>query len=136
MVKIIDKIRKLEQNELGSQPFFSFEYFPPKTEAGLENLYLRIDRMTLMQPLFVDITWGAGGSTKDLTLSISKYCQTFLGVDAMMHLTCTSMTIPNIKAALLAAKQAGIKNILALRGDPSKGSGTWEPIDGITICFL
>eukprot|EP00596_Hydrurales_sp_CCMP1899_P010089 CAMPEP_0119050284 /NCGR_PEP_ID=MMETSP1177-20130426/68963_1 /TAXON_ID=2985 /ORGANISM="Ochromonas sp, Strain CCMP1899" /LENGTH=583 /DNA_ID=CAMNT_0007028485 /DNA_START=192 /DNA_END=1940 /DNA_ORIENTATION=+ len=124
MVKIIDKIEHAPK----SQPFFSFEFFPPKTEAGIENLYLRIEKMTASQPIFVDFTWGAGGSTKDLTLAISKYTQTYLGVDVLMHLTCTSMTIESLKEILISARAAGIQNILALQGDPPKGAVSWKPI--------
>jgi methylenetetrahydrofolate reductase (NADPH) len=127
MVKIIDKILQAQ----ASEPFFSFEFFPPKTDSGVENLYLRMDRMTSLQPIFVDITWGAGGSTKDLTLAISEYTQTYFGVEVLMHLTCTNMTVSEIKNILAVAKEAGIQNILALRGDPPKGVVTWEPISGI-----
>jgi methylenetetrahydrofolate reductase (NADPH) len=124
MVKIIDKIKLAPK----SQPFFSFEFFPPKTEAGVENLYLRMDRMTGLQPIFVDITWGAGGSTKDLTMAISEYTHTYFGVDVLMHLTCTNMKVEELKQILSAARDAGIENILALRGDPPKGAISWEPI--------
>jgi methylenetetrahydrofolate reductase (NADPH) len=126
MVKIIDKIMTAPK----TQPFFSFEFFPPKTEAGVENLYLRMDRMTSLQPVFVDITWGAGGSTKDLTMAISEYTHTYFGVDVLMHLTCTNMRIEELKIILLAAREAGIENILALRGDPPKGAVSWEPVSG------
>ncbi|KAJ1434432.1 FAD-linked oxidoreductase-like protein [Ochromonadaceae sp. CCMP2298] len=125
MVKIIDKIRANTQ-----EPFFSFEFFPPKTEAGVENLYQRMDRMTSLQPLFVDITWGAGGCTKDLTMAICEYTQTYFGIDALMHLTCTNLTIGEIKRILQSAREAGIQNILALRGDPPKGAIAWEPTPG------
>ena len=125
MVKIIDKI-----NQSISAPFFSFEFFPPKTEAGVENLYLRMDRMTALQPIFVDITWGAGGCTRDLTMAISEYTQTYFGVDALMHLTCTNLTLSNLKDILKNARELGIQNILALRGDPPKGALQWEPISG------
>lgn len=125
MVKIIDKI-----NSNSSIPFFSFEFFPPKTEAGVENLYLRMDRMTGLQPIFVDITWGAGGCTKDLTMAIAEYTQTYFGVDVLMHLTCTNLTIENIKEILRSAREVGIQNILALRGDPPKGAIQWEPTPG------
>lgn len=125
MVKIIDKI-----NQSISAPFFSFEFFPPKTEAGVENLYLRMDRMTALQPIFVDITWGAGGCTRDLTMAISEYTQTYFGVDALMHLTCTNLTLSNLKDILKNARELGIQNILALRGDPPKGALQWEPIPG------
>ena len=102
-------------------PYFSFEFFPPKTEAGTENLYLRMDRMTSLQPIFIDVTWGAGGSTKDLTMAISQYSQTYFGVEVLMHLTCTNLTVDALKEILNAARAAGIQNILALRGDPPKG---------------
>lgn len=127
-MKIIDKIKAelASTNSLG--PFFSYEFFPPKTEAGTENLYLRMERMTAMNPLFVDITWGAGGSTKDLTMAISSYTQTYFGTEVLMHLTCTNLTVAEIKQILCAAKDAGIQNILALRGDPPKGAVSWEPI--------
>jgi methylenetetrahydrofolate reductase (NADPH) len=82
MVKIIDKIRANTQ-----EPFFSFEFFPPKTEAGVENLYQRMDRMTSLQPLFVDITWGAGGCTKDLTMAICEYTQVGIVCEDSSYLT-------------------------------------------------
>mmetsp|Transcript_6984 Transcript_6984/g.7628 ORF Transcript_6984/g.7628 Transcript_6984/m.7628 type:complete len:602 (+) Transcript_6984:78-1883(+) len=125
MVKIIDKLRNHPV-----EPYFSFEFFPPKTEAGVDNLYLRMDRMTALQPLFVDVTWGAGGCTKDLTMAICEYTQTYFGVDVLMHLTCTNLKVEEIKTILKAAKDAGIQNILALRGDPAKGSIAWEAYPG------
>eukprot|EP01038_Epipyxis_sp_PR26KG_P005738 gene5738-7922_t len=126
MVKIIEKIR----NNSSAYPYFSFEFFPPKTEAGVDNLYLRMDRMTALQPLFVDITWGAGGCTKDLTMAICEYTQTYFGVDVMMHLTCTDLTKEELKHILNTARSLGIRNILALRGDPAKGSISWAPVPG------
>jgi methylenetetrahydrofolate reductase (NADPH) len=125
MVKIIEKLR-----DTLIEPYFSFEFFPPKTEAGVENLYLRMDRMTSLQPLFVDVTWGAGGSTKELTMAICEYSQTYFGVDALMHLTCTNLAVDEIKRILKTARDMGIQNILALRGDPAKGSISWEPYPG------
>jgi len=122
--KIIDLMHSHKQS-LG--PFFSFEFFPPKTEAGTENLYLRMERMTSLQPIFVDITWGAGGSTKELTMAIAEYTQTYFGVEALMHLTCTNLSVDEIKIILKAARDSGIQNILALRGDPPKGAVSWEP---------
>lgn len=124
-MKIIDKLRNHPV-----EPYFSFEFFPPKTEAGVDNLYLRMDRMTALQPLFVDVTWGAGGCTKDLTMAICEYTQLYFGVDALLHLTCTNLSIEDIKKILKAAKDIGIQNILALRGDPAKGSIAWEPYPG------
>jgi len=125
MVKIIDKLLNHPV-----EPYFSLEFFPPKTEAGVENLFLRMDRMTALQPLFVDVTWGPGGSTKDLTMAICEYTQKYMGVDALMHLTCTNLKVEEITTILQAAKDAGIQNILALRGDPAKGSIVWEAYPG------
>lgn len=131
MSKIIDKINlaiACKKDGQTIQPYFSLEFFPPKTEAGVENLYIRMDRMTSLQPIFIDITWGAGGSTKDLTIAIAEYTQTYFGVDVLMHLTCTSMTNEDLKEVLLVARKCGIRNILALRGDPPKNSTKWKPI--------
>lgn len=110
--------------------FCSFEFFPPKTAAGVENLYMRIDRLASLEPLFIDITWGAGGSTAELTLQIAANAQRYLGQEVLMHLTCTNLSVDKIKAALAEARQAGIENILALRGDPPKGATAWEKCEG------
>ncbi len=132
-MKIIDKIQaEIASPDEDRVPFFSFEFFPPKTEAGVDNLYLRMERMTATEPIFVDITWGAGGSTKDLTMAISEYTQTYFGTEVLMHLTCTNLTVDEVKGILVAARAAGIQNILALRGDPPKGAINWRPIkDGL-----
>lgn len=113
-MKVIDKIRDYQR--LG-KPFFSFEYFPPKTETGLHNLYSRLDRMAGLEPCFIDITWGAGGSTSDTTLQLSQDAQTYFGLDVMMHITCAGMTEDKLRFALDKAKNCGIRNIMALRGD-------------------
>tara|TARA_B100000315_G_scaffold260911_1_gene327223 strand:- start:3857 stop:5617 length:1761 start_codon:yes stop_codon:yes gene_type:complete len=129
-MKISDKIA--EYREQG-KPFYSFEFFPPKTELGLKNLYDRIDRMVSLNPAFIDITWGAGGSTADLTMEISKTIQKYFGVDVMMHLTCTNMPETSITEVLDEAKDSGLSNILALRGDPPGGEENWtEQNDGFS----
>lgn len=125
--KIADKIA-YRQNE--GRPFFSFEYFPPKTETGVTNLYQRVERMTVAEPLFCDVTWGAGGSTSDLTLDLSGNIQQYLGVDVMMHLTCTNMPSGKVLDGLDGAKARGIRNILALRGDPPAGKEWTKCEDG------
>ena len=101
-----------------TKPFISVEYFPPKTEAGLQSLYHKIERIKNFRPLFVDITWGAGGSTSDLTLDLTLYCKEKVQIRPNMHLTCTNMNLEKIKDALNKCKAHGIRNILALRGDP------------------
>ena len=121
-VKIIDKINDFERQKL---PFYSFEFFPPKTQAGLQNLYSRIERMALLEPAFVDITWGTGGKSGETTLDMSHNIQKYFGLDVMMHLTCAEMTPPEVDKVLKQSKEAGLRNILALRGDPPNGK-TWE----------
>jgi len=125
-MKIIDKINRAIQE---NRPFFSFEYFPPKTESGVQNLYERMDRMIQLGPEFVDCTWGAGGSTSTLTLEISAFAQKFCGVDTMMHMTCTNMKVEELTNSLYKAKAEGIQNIVALRGDPPRGED-WKKIEG------
>ncbi|GME93427.1 unnamed protein product [Ambrosiozyma monospora] len=117
-IKITDKINKLEKDE----PFFSLEFFPPKTENGLRNLYARLGRMSLLGPSFVTVTWGAGGTTAEKTLDLAITCQKELGLTTCLHLTCTNTSKEVIDDALKTAKANGIKNILALRGDPQRDS--------------
>jgi methylenetetrahydrofolate reductase (NADPH) len=123
-MKIIDKI-----NDLGNNIFYSFEYFPPKTSNGLQNLYLKIEKMGRLEPLFADVTWGAGGTTSELTLDICKNLQNIVCLETQMHLTCTNMKKDRFITALDEAKNNNIRNILALRGDPPKGSKNWNPAD-------
>jgi len=121
--KIIDLINKKED---GSKPFVSIEFFPPRTETGVKNLYSRMERMKKsINPLFSDVTWGAGGSTAELT----------------MHLTCTNMEKDGdpkkgVHSALETAKANGILNIVALRGDPAAGQDEWKAADGGFTCAL
>lgn len=115
-IKITDKIASLGENE----PFFSLEFFPPKTESGMRNLYARLGRMSLLGPLFVTVTWGAGGTTSEKTTDLAVTCQEDLGLTTCMHLTCTNTPKSVIDEALKKAKDSGIRNILALRGDPAR----------------
>lgn len=117
------------QNKKSFNPswYYSFEFFPPKTEAGLDNLFTRIDRMTRrLEPLFIDVTWGSAGSTSARTMAVASYAQRYCGVDVLMHLTTTGMTRDAIVSVLQQAKMHGIRNILALRGDPPKGKRSWQ----------
>lgn len=131
--KIIDKLNdKITKGE----PFFSFEYFPPKTDEGVANLKERQMRMVALGPTFCDITWGAGGSTADVTLDVARSMQQEVGMETMMHLTCTNMPVEKLKEALTKAKESGIRNILALRGDPPKGQEHFEQVEGGFACAL
>lgn len=101
--------------------YFSLEFFPPKTQAGFTNLQARLARMVqAFRPLFVTVTWGAGGSTATKSLELAEICQRQLGVPTVLHLTCTNMNQRLIDEALEACRDVGIRNILALRGDPPR----------------
>ncbi|KAI1615194.1 methylenetetrahydrofolate reductase [Exophiala viscosa] len=104
-----------------SSDYFSLEFFPPKTSSGFSNLQARLARMaTALRPLFVTVTWGAGGSTATKSLELAEVCQRQLGLTTVLHLTCTNMKRSAIDEALEGAKEVGIRNILALRGDPPR----------------
>ncbi|KAF8537061.1 methylenetetrahydrofolate reductase-domain-containing protein [Trichophaea hybrida] len=117
MQKITDKIAALPPGEA----FHSLEFFPPKTEMGFQNLTARLERMALaLRPLFVTVTWGAGGSTSTKSLQLAEVCQSHLNLTTCLHLTCTNMSKKLLDDALESAKDIGIRNILALRGDPPR----------------
>ncbi|CAD6579082.1 MAG: hypothetical protein TREMPRED_002349, partial [Tremellales sp. Tagirdzhanova-0007] len=126
-MRITDKLAKAERE---GRPFWSFEFFPPRTAQGLQNLFDRIERMRELGPEFIDITWGAGGKNADLTSSLVQVCQETIGLECCMHLCCTEMPREKVELALAQAKSHGCENILALRGDPPKGTSTWEPTPG------
>ena len=132
--KIVTLIKEW-QAENGDKPFVSFEYYPPRTEEGVKNLYSRMDRMAKQNPLFADITWGAGGSTSELTVDIALEMQK-KGLVPNMHLTCTNMEATKVSEALASCKESGIKNIVALRGDPPKGQDEWKATEGGFTCAL
>ncbi|KAI0703567.1 methylenetetrahydrofolate reductase-domain-containing protein [Cytidiella melzeri] len=124
-MKLSDKMKSYK----GDRPFFTLEFFPPKTDQGFENLVARIGRLSGLNPLAISITWGAGGSTRERSLDLAGLAQEEYGIDTIMHLTCTNMEKGSIDAALKSAKERGITNILALRGDPPRGDEAWIPTD-------
>ncbi|CBN79552.1 conserved unknown protein [Ectocarpus siliculosus] len=136
--KIIDLIQASAKEALteGGAGFQSLEFFPPRTDTGVMNLMDRLGRMKATKPLFVDFTWGAGGSTADLTLDLTTRTKKEHGLVPNMHLTCTNMPVDKIDHALAQCKEHGIRNIVALRGDPPTGSDTWEAAEGGFTCAL
>jgi len=116
--------------------WFSFEYFPPKTDEGVKNLKKRILRMKNLGPLFTDFTWGAGGSTSELTLKLTSAAKNEMGTVANMHLTCTNQAVSMCGEALVACKKVGVRNIVALRGDPPRGQEKWEATADGFSCAL
>ncbi|KAL3621577.1 Methylenetetrahydrofolate reductase 2 [Castilleja foliolosa] len=134
-MKVIEKIREATAAN-DDRVVFSFEFFPPRTEDGVENLFERMERMVVHNPTFCDITWGAGGSTADLTLEIANRMQNMVCVETMMHLTCTNMPVEEIDNALTTIKSKGIQNVLALRGDPPHGQDKFVQVEGGFACAL
>jgi methylenetetrahydrofolate reductase (NADPH) len=113
------------------QPVISFEFFPPKTEEGERAFFEKsVPVLAALKPDYCSVTYGAGGSTRDKTLSIVERIQRDHQLPAMMHLTCVSSTAEQIREVLAEAKKRGIKNILALRGDPPGGTGEFQKTDG------
>jgi len=112
------------------RPVFSFEFFPPKTEAGERNLYSALAELRTLQPSFVSVTYGAGGSTREKTIEIVKRIRDEYGLEAMAHFTCVGATVPQLRETLDEMRVAGIDNVLALRGDPPAGQEAWTKTDG------
>jgi methylenetetrahydrofolate reductase (NADPH) len=108
----------------------SFELFPPKTAAGEDALWRNLAELMTFQPSFVTCTYGAGGSTRDKTLEIVTEVQRRHGCAVASHLTCVGSTADQLRSYLATAKDRGIENIVALRGDPPRGETTFTPVAG------
>ena len=121
------RIDTLLQND---GPVFSFEFFPPKTERGELNLYEALGELRELEPSFVSVTYGAGGSTRERTIEIVKQIKREQGMEAMAHFTCVGASVPQLRAVLDEMLGAGIENVLALRGDPPAGEESWTKTDG------
>ena len=101
----------------------SFEFFPPKTDVMEERFWESVHKLAPLHPRFVSVTYGAGGSTRERTLRIVKQVRAETGVDAGAHLTCVGASRDEVNEVIHAYKTAGIKRIVALRGDPPEGVG-------------
>jgi methylenetetrahydrofolate reductase (NADPH) len=113
------------------RPVISFEFFPPRTDEGDRSLLEKtIPTLMALKPDYCSVTYGAGGSTREKTLMIVDRIQRQHGLTAMAHLTCVNSTKEQLRAVVNEARELGIKNILALRGDPPGGSGEFRKIEG------
>lgn len=112
------------------QPAFSFELFPPKTDEGLASLRQRLPRLADLGPDFMTVTYGAMGSTRERTLEIASQILQQVGVETAHHLTCVGCTGEEIDELLGQIREAGIENIVALRGDPPRGETEFKPPPG------
>lgn len=110
-------------------PPFSFEFFPPKTEEGEANLFEAIEQLVPLDPAYVSVTYGAGGSTREKTIDIVSRIRDEYGIEAMAHFTCVEATVDELKETLDELQRRGVENVLALRGDPP-GGGEWAATEG------
>jgi methylenetetrahydrofolate reductase (NADPH) len=109
----------------------SFEFMPPRDEAGAAQLWQAIEDLEPYEPTFVSVTYGAGGSTRDTTVQITGRIARETSLRAMGHLTCVGHTRAELVEILESYRDAGVRNILALRGDPAEGpSAPWTPTPG------
>src|SRR5919112_3873950 len=123
---------RIDERLADGGPSFSFEFFPPKTEDGARNLATALDELSGMDPTFVSVTYGAGGSLsqREKTVDIVAGIKEDFGLEAMAHFTCVNATTEELRATLDWMRDAGIANVLALRGDPPQGATEWTATEG------
>ena len=109
------------------RPLFSFEFFPPKDDRGVDALFDTVANLKPLGPAFVSVTYGAGGSTREKTVAITRRIKREAGIEAMAHLTCVGHGRDEIGRLLEEYEEAGIENIMALRGDPPRGDTEFVP---------
>ena len=112
------------------RPVFSFEFFPPKTDKGYDNLRATLYSLRQDQPHFVSVTYGAMGTTRGRTVEVVKWIKEELGIEAMAHFTCVGATVDELRETVDEIESAGVENVLALRGDPPAGETEWTPTEG------
>jgi methylenetetrahydrofolate reductase (NADPH) len=112
------------------EPVFSFEFFPPRSPVGEQNLARALSELQPMAPDYVSVTYGAGGSTREGTIECVLKIKRELGLEAMAHLTCVNATVDELRGVLDRMRDGGVENVLALRGDPPRGQTRWTKTDG------
>lgn len=113
------------------RPLVSFEFFTPKTAEGSRTFFDQtLPALARLRPDYCSVTYGAGGSTREKTLEMVQRIQDDHAIPAMAHLTCVGSTRGEIQGLLTEARSRGIRNLLALRGDPPAGQAVFEPVPG------
>jgi methylenetetrahydrofolate reductase (NADPH) len=108
----------------------SFELFPPKTPQGVTSLFQHVARLVEYRPSYITCTYGAGGSTQELTLEIVSRVHREFRVPVATHLTCVGRTVQQLREYLCKAQSLGVENVVALRGDPPRGDTAFRPVEG------
>ena len=108
----------------------SFEFFPPKDDAGFDDLFRTIAALKPLDPSYVSVTYGAGGSTRRKTVELVKKIKHEISIESMAHLTCVGATRQEIQSVLDDLQAAGVENVLPLRGDPPKGQSEFVKTEG------
>ncbi|MBI4587069.1 MAG: methylenetetrahydrofolate reductase [NAD(P)H] [Planctomycetes bacterium] len=114
----------------GQRPVISFEVFPPRTEAAIENFRKVLPELIGLQPDFMTVTFGAMGSTREQTIDIAREIKEKHRLETACHLTCVGSTRQEIDALLDRIAACGIQNVVALRGDPPKGETQFRAVEG------
>jgi methylenetetrahydrofolate reductase (NADPH) len=110
-----------------SRLMFSLEFFPPKTDEAMIQLFETLAEVKKLNPGYISVTYGAGGGTQDKTIDIVKHAKGEIGLETMAHLTCVGHSRQEIKSILNELQISGIENVVALRGDPPKGEARFIP---------
>ena len=118
---------KIDELLANKRPVFSIEFFPPKTDDGVAQLYETVEALRPLAPDYVSVTYGAGGATRDGTVEVADRIQNEYGIEVMAHLSCVGETRDGLAAILERFAEIGIENVLALRGDPPRGDDAFEP---------
>lgn len=121
------KDRSLQHRFASPEPIFSIEFFPPKSEAAAEQLLKTAGEMQAYAPDFASITYGAGGSTRSRTLKYARQLVQDYNYTVMPHLTCVGHSRDDLIGIVREFKEAGLRQIMALRGDPPKGETDFKP---------
>ncbi|MEM8713075.1 MAG: methylenetetrahydrofolate reductase [NAD(P)H] [Planctomycetota bacterium] len=123
--------KRIAEIYASGHPVFSFEFFPPKTDKGAINLMkTAADLKASVEPDFISVTYGAGGTTRDRTHEVVTRIQDELGVTGLAHLTCVGANAEEISSVVSRLENAGVRNVLALRGDPPEGAEAFEVHEG------
>ncbi|MBQ8037133.1 MAG: methylenetetrahydrofolate reductase [Proteobacteria bacterium] len=131
MTRIIEKVRSALDKHSSC---FSFEYYPPKDRGNWPVFFQKVERMSLLLPQFIDVTWGTGSPTSLASLEVARDIQAHTGIDTMMHLTCTHRSKAQLMDILREVHdRTGLRNLMALRGNRPK-EGVWQPHPEGFVC--